>query len=299
MKKKFIEWFKERYLFKEDRFILDQEYKILLTKFEKIKHERNLTEGSSDIVGKISELFKQEQNRTNLSQIELYLVSIYSDAEIQMEIKLKMLETEEKLSPEAMLLFQVESQRETDISEKRILLNRLNEKLQIWDDLSDLEKNFIAKTRVRTSLFFFFAIIMFFAVDQIPTLAEWFSITKGSKSEAIVTSMSAGLMGTTFSMLLGLKVKLNISSLEDLKVIHRFDYLFSRTIIGLTSGLLLFYFFHSQMITGSIFPVFHDDEIPIVDTANNSLLILWCFISGFSEKLVPDLIAQTEKKVVA
>jgi hypothetical protein len=298
MKKKFIEWFNDRYFFKQDRFILDQEYKILLTKFEKIKHEQNLKEESSDIVAKISNLFEQEQNRTNLSQIELYLVSIYSDEEVLMEIKIKMLETEEKLTPEAMLLFQVESQKETNINEKRILLNRLNEKLQIWDDLSDLEKNFIAKTRVRTSLFFFFAILMFFAVDQVPSFAEFLSVTKGSKGEAIVTAMSAGLMGTTFSMLLGLKVKLNISSLEDLKVIHRFDYLFSRTIIGLTSGLLLFYFFHSEMITGTIFPVFNKST-PIVTDSNNSLLILWCFISGFSEKLVPDLIAQTEKKIAS
>jgi hypothetical protein len=296
MKIKLPEWFKKNFLYKPDKTILDQQYKILLTKYEKIKFERNLTSDSNQIVSKLEILFKHDQTWTNFSQIELYLVSLYSDDEIAMELKIKMLEAVEKLPHETFHFYEDELREERSISDRKILLNSLNEKLQITDDLEDLQKTYIALTRIRTSFLFFFAILMFFAVDQLPAITNLLSITKGSKGDAILTAMASGWLGTAFSMLIGLKTKLTISSLQDLKVIHRIDYIFSRTIIGLTSGLLLYYFFQSQLLTGTLFPQFKEID-PIFDTKSYALLIVWCFLSGFSEKLIPDLLSNTEKNI--
>jgi len=296
MKINLPEWFRKNFLYKPDKTILDQQYKLLLTKFEKIRYERNLAGDSNMIVAKLNELFRQDQTWTNFSQIELYLISLYSDEEIAMELKIKMVEAKEKLLPETVKFYEDETQEERNINDKKILLNSLNEKLQMTDDIEDLEKTYIALTRIRTSLLFFLAIMMFFAVDQLPAITNLLSITKGSKGDAILTAMASGWLGTTFSMLLGLRSKLTSISLQDLKVIHRIDYIFSRTIIGLTSGLLLYYFFQSQIFTGTLFPGFND-TIPIFDNKNSALLVVWCFISGFSEKLVPDLISKTEKNI--
>ncbi len=137
---------------------------------------------------------------------------------------------------------------------------------------------------------------MFFAIDQVSFIIEVLSLTKGSKGDAIITSLSAGWLGTSFSMLMGLKDRLTSSSLTDLKVIHRIDYIFSRAIIGFTSGLLIYYIFQSQLISGPFFPTF-TKEIPIFDDKNYALLVVWCFISGFSEKLVPDILNKTQEKI--
>jgi hypothetical protein len=52
------------------------------------------------IVVKLEELFQQEQTWTGFSQIELYLVSLYSDEQVSMELKVKMVEAFGKLPQE-------------------------------------------------------------------------------------------------------------------------------------------------------------------------------------------------------
>ncbi len=139
---------------------------------------------------------------------------------------------------------------------------------------------------------------MFFMIDQVSQIADLLKIEPGDKGDLIVTAMAAGWMGTSFSMLIGLKNRIQISSISDLKVIHRFDYIFSRALIGMISSLILFYAFQSEILTGTFFPVFDplNPQYPL-DEKNTALLVIWSFISGFSEKLVPDLLIKTEQKV--
>ncbi len=295
-KTSFWNWLKINFIPKPDKLILNQQYKLLETKFEKLSYERNFPKKTDKIILKLEELFATDQTWTSLSQIELYLVSLYSEAEVTIELKIKLLEAKEKLLPETVKFYEEQINQKLSFSDKKNLLNSLNEKIQLVDDVQDLEKTYIALTRIRTSVLFFMAILLFFAIDQIGFIIEIFSLKKGTKGDAILTSLASGWLGSTFSMLMGLKDRLNSSSLTDLKVIHRVDYIFSRAIIGFTSGLIMYYFFQAKLISGDFIPIF-TTSVPIFDDKSYALLVVWCFISGFSEKLVPDILNKTESKV--
>ena len=127
------------------------------------------------------------------------------------------------------------------------------------------------------------------------SIFRWITKQFTQKPDRLILNQQYKLLETKFE-----KIKyergLTASSLTDLKVIHRIDYIFSRAIIGFTSGLLMYYIFQSQLISGPFFPTF-TKEIPIFDDKNYALLVVWCFISGFSEKLVPDILNKTQEKI--
>jgi hypothetical protein len=75
-------------------------------------------------------------------------------------------------------------------------------------------------------------------------------------------------------------------------------------------ALILFYFFVSGLIDGSLFP--HVDKFAIdllvveppgvhmafaTPSKDFALLTVWCFLAGFSELLVPGLLAKTESQL--
>ncbi|MFQ5638637.1 MAG: hypothetical protein ACE5IR_11655 [bacterium] len=278
--------------------LLEQRYVDLYTTYEKIKLNEEKISGFTKITSQIEDLFQSEKDWDKSNQIEQFLIPLYEEAQLDVEIKVKVLDAKRKLREDLWRFYYAEFERLKRDDAKQSLLSNLNKDLHWAYDIEALGKDYVTKTRIRTSLFFIASILMFFMVDQLEFIAKILNITKGEKGDFLVTAMASGWMGTSFSMLIGLKNRIQISSISDLKVIHRFDYILSRALIGMISGLLLFYAFQSSILTGTFFPVFSSQNaLPLLDEKNFSLLIFWCFVSGFSEKLVPDLLTKTGKTV--
>ena len=125
----------------------------------------------------------------------------------------------------------------------------------------------------------------------------------------LYTAMSFGLLGAFFSRLISLKFTTEGLTLEDAE--NRFSWasLSIRGSVGIL-GALIFYFLMRTGIISGIAPNFEDlsfkrvlmtsvltDATVLIPSKAWALLVMWSFIAGFSEKLVPDSLSKVEAQV--
>ena len=117
----------------------------------------------------------------------------------------------------------------------------------------------------------------------------------------IVIVIAAGFFGANFSMLVNLKTLLAAASLEDLKVLHRQGYIIARSCIGVGAALIIYFLmqsnFLSSIISENLIPKLPIDDDSRREYKNISLLIIWSFLAGFSEMLVPNLLIKIEGRI--
>lgn len=95
-------------------------------------------------------------------------------------------------------------------------------------------------------------------------------------------------------MLSSLKSRLEKSELDELKLMRPWVMLLSRALIGTGAGCVLYFFLRSGLLGGGAFPDLAALDTTPVTRKGLALLIIWCFIAGFSEKLVPSILEKTE-----
>jgi hypothetical protein len=125
----------------------------------------------------------------------------------------------------------------------------------------------------------------------------------------LYTAMSFGLLGAFFSRLTSLKFTTTGLTVEEAENRYSLISLSIRASVG-TFGALLFYFLMRTGIIGAIAPDFNkftyemrpvqsvltDAEV-LIPSKDWSLLVLYSFLAGFSEKLVPDSLSKVEATV--
>ncbi len=147
----------------------------------------------------------------------------------------------------------------------------------------------------------------------------------------LFTALSAGLFGAFFSRLSALQSNANTLSLDALAEAKRPLYLLFRGIVGMSGALFVFFFLQSGLIEGNLFPKFKELGFTVVEWPSEvqpspgnkngaqppsttptasvtglpwrivlpseslALLIVWSFLAGFSERLVPNILSSTDK----
>lgn len=121
----------------------------------------------------------------------------------------------------------------------------------------------------------------------------------------LVVALASGFFGATFSMLLQTQRRTAEASLDDLGSASAWRTLMVRSSVGLGGAAVLYFFFRSGLLGGSLWPdlsllgydpLTNRGPAGLVPNRHWCLLVIWCFLGGFSETLVPNILTRTEQK---
>jgi hypothetical protein len=121
----------------------------------------------------------------------------------------------------------------------------------------------------------------------------------------LMVAIAAGFFGATFSMLVQTQRRIAEGSLDDLRNASSWRTLMVRGSVGIGAAAILYFFFRSGLLGGNLWPKLEElgfDPLTkggtqaVVPNQAWCLLVIWCFLAGFSETLVPNILSKTEQK---
>src|SRR5262249_42130683 len=124
------------------------------------------------------------------------------------------------------------------------------------------------------------------------------------------TALTSGLFGALFSRLLFLQSWDNLT-IGGLKVARDYTSIFVRGCVGMTGAVIVSFFLLSNVVGGGLFPTFSEIGLDtasypkdgashlslIYPSKSLALLVVWSSPAGFSERLVPSLLQDTEASI--
>jgi len=139
----------------------------------------------------------------------------------------------------------------------------------------------------------------------------------------LYTAVSFGFLGALFSRFLQLQKDYVNVPLDDAETYYRMENITLRLFVGTVAAMIVYFFAASGLLQGGIVPDVRElayegvrgtlldgnDEVAgktvlgttvvgaLVPTKNLALLVVWAFIAGFSEQLVPDLLSSTTTRI--
>jgi hypothetical protein len=275
----------------------------------------------------IEELLRKEgrPSWSDAYQIEQLLVDLFDERSLEVELQSRLLEAESNLRPALAAHYVKQAGTVKMPGERRALLGRLVNDLQWRYTVDEVKRTYSKEITKLTGLIFIVAIGMF-AVAILGAALFWEILTRTHEATPLLLAGLAGGWGAGFSMLASLKSRLDAAELNDLKLMKSRWILWSRPLIGVGAACILYFFLVSGLLGGAAFPDLRRDSLsthgpaatpwggetmgenrpasgaaaatgaaPIESPRSGlALLVVWCFIAGFSERLVPALLAKTE-----
>ena len=261
---------------------------------------------------RISELLDNGlRNWTNAYAIEQLLVHLFDDGTLANELQVRVREARDALKPALGDYYAAEAAK-TPMSadERRAVLSRLINDLQWRYTVNEVKRGYAKEITLKTGQMFVASLLVFGGAVLL-TLARPGLLQFDLR--LLVPAVLAGCWGASFSMLSSLRDRLDASDLDALKVLRARWVLVSRVLIGAGGACILYFFFVSGLVSGAAFPDLKGARAVQIASAQQAtssppptnsqpleafaLLVVWCFLAGFSERLIPGLLAKTEGKL--
>jgi len=278
---------------------LEHKYVSISATYQQILNLDRTSKQNTTIRKQIEELISGDKTWTSADQIEQLLVPLLHGDILDATIKNNIFEAEE-LGANAEKYYKSRLVSSETDNAKRVLLKQLFQDLQSNAIKLRLKQRYINNAWHLASYAFIATFILFFLPYFFPSLLDYLYHIGEGKGRAIdiFTAVTSGAMGAAFSMLTGLRRRINKSSLNGLHLLQQKSYVLSKIITGFGAGLIFFYFLQSGLLSGVAFPDFSIDTDATselnLDVKSIALIVIWCFLSGFSEKLVPTILSKTE-----
>lgn len=206
---------------------------------------------------------------------------------------------------------------------RAILLRVVNE--DQWQSQQKIEIRKLAQRyRQRLNAAFLLMLAAFLAVLFVTPNFLPLSWTRGTGGgySGLLTALVAGLFGASFSALIG-SAKVKASSIEEMESLSTGGQIVLRMLVGAGGAAIIYFFFETGLIEGVAIPDlqqlafnlvavpdgFATPGVPATDVdgmkkeavfgmwvpnTEVSLLVVWSFLAGFSETLVPRVLTQVE-----
>ena len=281
--------------------LIDHAIATLESDFEKFRR-RQVDGEPSEALADLEHRLQGEASWKNVYQMQLASIPLLSDDEIDIEL-LRRLRAAEKLLPgRAHATYREVRDQARSRPAKEALLESLVDDLNRHYTIQNNHSFYSTVTRVRTGGMFILAFVFFFLPSLVPEtfsgLIRGFMPGAGTRSGNVLTVISAGWLGASFSMLISLNRRLEAISPGDLRMMSRFSSMVMRLIIGMGASVILYYFLQSGLLDSPFLPEFDfaNDGV-VVDQKNLALLIIASFLAGFSEQLVPAILRRTESQL--
>jgi hypothetical protein len=137
---------------------------------------------------------------------------------------------------------------------------------------------------------------------------EWWSLF------ALYTALTAGLLGAFSSRLYGIQRQWANMNLDEVFLQREWPYTLLRAGVGMCGALVVYIFLRSGIAEGALFPKFDEIKIELINVDSTdketvvkmafampskalALLTFWCFLAGFSETLVSNILKSTEQEL--
>src|SRR5262249_8913498 len=126
----------------------------------------------------------------------------------------------------------------------------------------------------------------------------------------LYVSLTSGLFGAFFSRLLAIQRLWSKMTLDEVFLQRELSYTVMRAGVGVSGAMLVLFFLQTQLFSSPLFPGFDQVGFELANWQANgppmaflipskglALLTAFCFIAGFSEALVPSMLASTERQL--
>ncbi len=311
-------------LMKREQYMLNQFCHTLQAKVSRLASNDPSLE---DTLAPFEQLLKGELSWSDANRIELALVDYYDDITLVTEWKRQLADVN-RLS-DHLKSFYLAQESETSTQVLRALLSRLVADLHWAKESKRVIRYNEGQMRRKIVAVFLCSFVLFFS----PTILRMlFGIEfENLRLYYIFTAATSGIVGACFSQLTSIQARVQAANLDQVRAMSQLGYILARAMVGAGAGLIMFYLVQSGLLSGAFFPEFihtvadldqfQSELAPAatqaVANANGvtqqiesslaigtlarpaqglSLLIVWCLLAGFSEKMIPGILNNKAKE---